>query len=111
MKQYYVYTMSNEGRTLYIGVTGDLERRVFEHKQKRVLSFTSTYNLTQLVYYAATGDVHEALAREKQLKGWLRAKKVALIEAQNPEWEDLSAGWYAPPGHLVREGDSSLRSE
>jgi putative endonuclease len=93
MKQYYVYIMTNRSRTLYIGVTSDLARRVYEHKQKRLPGFTSKYNITQLVYYEVTTDVHAAIAREKELKGWLRAKKVALIEAMNPEWEDLSAGW------------------
>ncbi len=86
--------MSSPTRTLYIGVTNDLQRRVYEHKRKEVAGFTSTYNLTQLVYYETTSDVRDAITREKQLKGWLRAKKVALIESINPEWDDLSAGWY-----------------
>jgi len=94
MKQYYVYMMSSPTRTLYIGVTNDLQRRVYEHKQKKVPGFTNRYNLTQLLYYETTGDVRDAIAREKQLKGWLRAKKVALIETINLEWDDLSAGWY-----------------
>jgi len=94
MKQYYVYMMSSPTRTLYIGVTNDLQRRVYEHKQKKVPGFTNRYNLTQLLYYETTGDVRDAIAREKQLKGWLRAKKVALIETINLEWDDLSASWY-----------------
>ena len=94
MKQYYVYMMSSPTRTLYIGVTNDLQRRVYEHKQKKVPGFTNRYNLTQLVYYETTSDVRDAIACEKQLKGWLRAKKVALIETINLEWDDLSAGWY-----------------
>ncbi len=93
MRYYYVYIMANIARTLYIGVTNDLERRVYEHRHKVTPGFTSRYNLTQLVYYEEFGDVREAIAREKQLKGWLRAKKVALIEAMNPEWDDLAAGW------------------
>jgi putative endonuclease len=84
-KQYYVYIMTNRSRTLYVGVTNDLERRVYEHKQKLILGFTQRYNITQLVYYEATSDVRSALAREKQIKGWLRAKKIALIESANAE--------------------------
>lgn len=97
MKEYYVYIMTNHSRTLYIGMTNDLKRRVYQHKQKRIEGFSSRYNITQLVYYESTNDVHVAIAREKQLKGWIRAKKIALIETQNPDWKDLSDGWY-PPG-------------
>ena len=90
---YYVYIMMNRSRTLYTGVTSNLERRVYEHKQKLVPGFTSKYNITQLVYYETCADVREAIAREKQIKGWLRAKKIALIESVNPEWKDLSTEW------------------
>ena len=86
--------MTNKSRTLYTGVTNDLERRVYEHKHKLVPGFTSKYNITQLVYYEETDDVNIAIAREKQIKGWLRAKKIALIESINPEWKDLSLDWY-----------------
>src|SRR5688572_24428951 len=92
-RQYYVYIRSNPARTLYVGVTNNLERRVYEHKQKLVPGFTQRYDLTQLVYYAETEDVREAKAREKLIKGWLRSKKVALIEELNPHWDDLSAAW------------------
>jgi putative endonuclease len=95
MKSYYVYIMTNKSKTLYTGVTNNLERRVYEHKHKLVPGFTGKYNITKLVYYAETNDVQEALAREKQIKGWLRSKKIALIEAENPEWKDLSLEWYA----------------
>ena len=91
--QYYVYIMTNRSRTLYTGVTNNLERRVYEHKQKLVPGFTSKYNITQLVYYETCADVREAIAREKQIKGWLRAKKIALVESINPEWKDLSTEW------------------
>ncbi len=101
---YYVYIMSNKSRTLYTGVTNDLERRVAEHKQKLVPGFTATYNVTMLVYYDWLPDIRDAIAAEKRIKGWLRKKKIALIESRNPEWKDLSAAWFA-------EGDSSLRSE
>jgi len=94
MKQYYVYIMTNKSRTLYTGVTNDLERRVYQHKQKLVPGFTTKYNITQLVYFEATQDVRAAIAREKQIKGWLRTRKIALIEAANPEWKDLSIGWH-----------------
>lgn len=111
MKQYYVYMMSSKTRTLYVGVTNNLQRRVYEHKQKLIPGFTSTYNLTWLVYYAETNDIREAIAREKQIKGWSRAKKVMPIEEMNPEWEDLAATWYSTAKSVARDGDSSLRSE
>jgi putative endonuclease len=94
MKQYYVYIMTNNSRTLYTGVTGNLIRRVYEHKNKLVQGFTRKYNITNLVHYEITSDVRAAIQREKQIKGWLRKKKIALIEAANPEWRDLSEGWY-----------------
>ena len=94
MKQYYVYIMTNNSGTLYTGVTDDLVRRVYEHKNKLIEGFTRKYNITRLVYYEITSDVKAAIQREKQIKGWLRRKKIALIEAANPKWEDLSKGWY-----------------
>ena len=94
MNTYYVYIMSNNTRTLYTGVTNDLIRRVYEHKNKLVPGFTQKYKLDRLVYYESTGDVRAALQREKQIKGWVRAKKVGLIISKNPAWRDLSVGWY-----------------
>jgi putative endonuclease len=93
MKQYFVYIITNTSRTLYTGVTNNLERRVYEHRHMLIPGFTSKYNITQLVYFEETQDIHVALAREKQIKGWTRAKKVALIESVNPNWNDLSAEW------------------
>jgi putative endonuclease len=93
MKNYYVYILTNEARTLYIGVTNDLERRLYEHKNKLIEGFTKKYNLTKLVYYETTTDIRDAIAREKQLKGWLRIKKITLIEESNPGWDDLSLSW------------------
>jgi putative endonuclease len=93
-KEYYVYIMTNKSRTLYTGVTSNLMRRVQEHKEKLIEGFTSKYNIHILVYYESTSSVYAALAREKQIKGWLRAKKIALIESENPEWKDLSFEWY-----------------
>ena len=81
---YFVYIMPSKSRRLYIGVTNNLERRVFENKNKLVEGFTAKYNIDRLVYFAETGDVMAAMEREKQLKGWLRAKKIALIDSQNP---------------------------
>ncbi len=94
MREYYVYIMTNGARTLYIGVTNDLVRRVFEHKEKLAEGFTKKYNITMLVYYEITGDVQAAIAREKQLKSWRRSKKIALIESSNPQWKDFSLEWY-----------------
>ena len=85
VKQFYVYITTNKSRTLYTGVTSDLERRVYEHKQKLIPGFTAKYNISRLVYFEATEDVEAAIAREKQIKGWLREKKMALIESVNPE--------------------------
>jgi putative endonuclease len=94
MKQYYVYIMTNSSKTLYTGVTDSLLRRVYEHKNKLIEGFTKKCNITRLVYYETTCDVRAAIQREKQIRGWLRSKKIALIEAANPEWQDLSEGWY-----------------
>ncbi|MDO8136320.1 MAG: GIY-YIG nuclease family protein [Candidatus Brocadiales bacterium] len=102
MGQYYVYIMTNKSRTLYIGVTNNLERRILEHKHHLVEGFTRKYKITKLVYYEATSDALDAITREKQIKGWLRKKKIALIESVNPKWKDLSKEWLR---------DSSLRSE
>jgi len=93
MNQYYVYIMTNRSKTLYTGVTNNLKRRVFEHKHHLVKGFTEKYNITRLVYYEATNDARAAIAREKQIKGWLRRKKIALIESMNPEWKDLAEDW------------------
>ena len=90
MNNYYVYILTNKSRTLYVGMTNNLERRVYEHKNKLVPGFTSKYNLDILLYYEQTADVISAIAREKQIKGWTRSKKIALIESQNPKWLDLS---------------------
>jgi len=103
-KEYYVYIMTNKSRTLYTGVTSNLMRRVYEHKNKLIPGFTSKYNIKILVYYETTSNSYAALTREEQVKGWLRAKKIALIESINPQWKDLSKEWF------VRNGDPSLRS-
>ncbi|MBI2914070.1 MAG: GIY-YIG nuclease family protein [Chloroflexi bacterium] len=96
-KQYYVYVLTDRHRgTLYVGATNDLRRRVYEHKNKSVDGFSKKYHVTSLVYFEETTDVRAVIDREKQIKGWMRAKKVVLIESVNPRWVDLSQGWYDP---------------
>ena len=91
MKQYYVYILTNRhNRVLYIGVTNNLERRMFEHKNKMAEGFTKKYNLTRLIYFESTNDIRSALDREKQLKNWHRDWKISLINNFNPEWKDLA---------------------
>ena len=90
-----VYIATNSLSTVpHIGVTNDFERRMYEHKHKLITGFSSRYNINKLVYFEETSDVQEAIAREKVLKGWRRARKAALVETMNPEWRDLSADWY-----------------
>ena len=91
---YFVYILSNwDDSVLYIGVTGNLTRRLHEHRNKLSDGFTKQYNVHKLVYYEHTNDVYSAISREKQLKNWSRSKKISLIERMNPEWRDLSADW------------------
>ena len=94
MNSYYVYILTNwNDQVMYIGVTNDLERRLYEHKNHLVDGFTKKYHVDKLVYYEMTGGVRAAIAREKQLKGWTRAKKNALVRTLNPDWLDLSRDW------------------
>jgi putative endonuclease len=95
---YYVYIVTNKHRTtLYIGMTNDLGRRIVEHKNGEIAGFTQRYQLNRLVWFEYFGDVTAAIAREKELKGWLRSKKIALIEKENSRWFDLSADWEQEP--------------
>lgn len=94
MKTYFVYIMTNTSRTLYTGVTNDLQRRVYEHKNMIYPGFTKRYIITKLVYYEEFSQVRNAILREKQIKGWSRSKKIALVEAINPMWEDLARDWF-----------------
>lgn len=98
MRSFYIYIMSNASRTLYVGVTNDLVRRMWEHKQRTVPGFTARYHVTQLVWFEETVNVAAAIAREKQIKGWKREKKIALVSATNPEWRDLAEeeGFFTP---------------
>jgi putative endonuclease len=92
MGDYYVYILANPGRTLYTGVTNNLERRIRQHRAGES-EFTARYHITRLVHYEVTNSVTIAIAREKEIKGWRRAKKMALIEQDNPNWDDLAAEW------------------
>jgi putative endonuclease len=91
---YFVYIMTNRSKTLYTGVTNNLMRRVREHKSGAGSGFTAKYKLDRLVYFERFEDVHNAIEREKRIKGWLRIKKIALIVSVNPSWKDLSGEWY-----------------
>ena len=93
-RRYYVYLLTNwNNRVIYVGVTNDLTRRIYEHKNKLVEGFTKTYNVDKLVYFEETNDVNSALAREKEIKKWRREKKNNLVLRMNPKWNDLSKEW------------------
>ena len=90
MGMYYVYILTNKGNSvLYTGVTNNLKRRIFEHKNKLADGFTKKYNVDKLIYFDYTTDIYSAISREKQIKGWRREKKIDLINEMNPEWKDL----------------------
>jgi putative endonuclease len=93
LKTYCVYIMSNKSRRLYTGITSTLIARIRQHKNKSLGGFTARYKFDMLVYYEEFSEVLEAIAREKQIKGWLREKKLQLILAENPHWDDLSREW------------------
>ena len=104
MPFYYVYILTNKSGTLYVGVTNDLERRVYEHKHGAIDSFTKRYKLDRLLYYDVAPDAQSAIVREIQIKGWVRRKKIELIKSMNPRRRDLAETWCG-------EGpDPSLRS-
>ncbi len=90
----YTYIVASRSLTLYIGMTGNLHKRIFEHKKKTFAGFSATYNCNRLVWFERLADPRRAIAGEKQLKGWTRARKVALITNSNPTWIDLSNQWY-----------------
>ena len=93
-KTYYVYIMTNKSGTLYTGVTGNIKQRTWQHKGGLVEGFTKRYNIAKLIYYECLSDVISAIAREKQVKGWVRRRKLDLTASVNPEWDDLSEDWY-----------------
>ena len=121
MKTYFVYMMTNKGRsTLYTGMTNSLVHRVSQHRMGEIPGFTQRYNINRLVYYEQFNDVRDAISREKQIKGWSRRKKEALISIKNPKWTDLAVTVLglgnAPRSRWQKQrgwhnGDSSLRSE
>ena len=109
----YVYIMTNRSGTLYTGVTNDIVRRVREHRQGRQGGFTTRYRLNRLVYVEQTECISAALVREKQIKGWTRRRKLALIATLNPSWTDLAACWFEAEANRASnapESDPSLRS-
>ena len=101
-RTFHVYILAGDSGVTYTGMTNNLTRRIREHKQKKIPGFTQKYNVTKLVWFEAHGRATSAIAREKQIKGWSRAKKLALVEAKNPRWMDLTE---------MLQRDSSLRSE
>jgi putative endonuclease len=94
MRTYWVYIMTNRSGTLYTGMTGNLARRIEEHRQRLTPGFASRYKIDRLVHAESIAEVREAIAREKQIKGWDRAKKLALISESNPDWRDLGEEWF-----------------
>jgi putative endonuclease len=107
VRTFWVYIVASRSRVLYVGVTNDLLRRVAEHRAGAIPGFTAAYKTTRLVHCEATESIDAAIAREKQLKGWRRNKKTALVEMSNPTWDDLAAGWYgqsATAGPSLRSG-------
>jgi putative endonuclease len=94
MRESWVYIVASGSRTLYIGVTSELEQRIWQHKTKRFEGFSALHNCGRLVYFEEFFDITEAITREKQLKGWSRAKKLSLIRRENPEFNDLAADWF-----------------
>ena len=94
IRTYWVYVLASRSRVLYTGVTNDLARRVKEHRQHLVPGFTEKYRVTRLAHFEEFGNIRDAIAREKQIKGWVRARKLELIEARNPTWADLAENWF-----------------
>ncbi len=101
MRHFYVYILASKSRVLYIGITNNIHRRVREQKHNESPGFTSKYRVHRLVYFETFKYVGNAIAREKAIKGWLRSKKIAMIEAGNPTWEDLSESWYGEIARFV----------
>ena len=112
MKHYHVYILTNKNnKVLYIGVTNDLLRRGNEHKSKLIEGFTKKYNVNKLVYFEEFIDINQAIAKEKKIKGWLRSKKISLIESKNPKWRDLlpTLEEYTTTSGLGRDSSLKLR--
>jgi len=94
VKNYYVYIIAGKSGTLYVGITSNIKKRVYEHKNRLIPGFTDKYGIDRLLYFEAMTDVSSAIKREKQIKAWRREKKVKLIDSLNPQWKDLSEDWY-----------------
>lgn len=94
MKKYYVYILTNQSKTLYTGITSNLERRVYEHKYEVNQGFTKRYRIHKLIYFEEFQDPRSAILREKEIKGWVRRKKIDLICSLNPNWNDLAKDWF-----------------
>jgi putative endonuclease len=117
-KRYYVYVLASLSGTLYIGITNNLERRMVEHKEGLIAGFTKEYGTNRLLYFEVYNDVRNAIRREKQLKGWRREKKIALIRSNNSSWKDLAKDWYesrgpstrAPKAGALAQDDNTLDS-
>jgi len=110
MKEFFVYMMTNKSRVvLYTGMTNNLERRIWEHVNHTIKSFTSRYRVDRLVYYEAYRRAIDAITREKEIKGWRREKKNDLVASINPRWDDLALSLFS--ASPLQSGDSSLRSE
>ena len=99
-KTFYVYILASLSGTLYVGITSDLRKRMWQHKEHVFKGFSSKYKIDRLLYYESFGSAQEAIEREKQLKGWRREKKIKLVATENPRWADLSGGWFV---HVPRE--------
>ena len=93
MNTYYVYILASRSRTLYVGVTNDLLRRLYEHRDPSRSGFCQRYSISRLVHFEVARDVRSAIAREKQIKSWSRRRKIELVSAENPTWTDLSENW------------------
>jgi putative endonuclease len=107
-RTYFVYILSSRSRNLYVGITGDLVRRMWEHRTHAIPGHTARYRIGRLVCFEAFADPANAIAREKRIKGWLRSRKIALIEQSNPTWEDLANEWFDNP--TPGKAGPSLRS-
>ena len=109
--EYWVYIMASASGTLYVGMTNDLDVRVRQHKAGEIEGFSKRYHCDRLVYYESYDWVHRAIGREKQLKGWKRSRKIALIESKNPRWQDLSEAWgkeFVVRGQSIKEADEQM---
>ena len=109
--EYWVYIVASASGTLYVGMTNDLGVRVRQHKAGEIEGFSKRYHCDRLVYYESYDLVHRALGREKQLKGWKRSRKIALIESKNPRWQELSEGWgreFVVRGQSIKETDAQM---